>query len=61
LVADRAELARHLRFRDALRENPQLASEYAALKYDLAERMADDREGYTAAKTAFVRRTEAGF
>jgi GrpB-like predicted nucleotidyltransferase (UPF0157 family) len=61
LVADPAELARHLRFRDALRENPQLASEYAALKYDLAERMADDREGYTAAKTAFVRRTEAGF
>lgn len=61
LVADRGELARHLRFRDALRENPQLASEYATLKYDLAERMADDREGCTAAKAAFVRRTEAGF
>jgi GrpB-like predicted nucleotidyltransferase (UPF0157 family) len=33
-----------------------LAAEYAALKRDLAERLAGDREGYTAAKTAFVAR-----
>ncbi|MGD0981540.1 MAG: GrpB family protein, partial [Solirubrobacteraceae bacterium] len=59
LVADQQELDRHLRFRDALRDDPQLAGEYAALKRDLAERMADDRDGYTAAKTAFIRRAEA--
>ncbi len=58
LVADERELTRHLRFRDALREDPQLAREYAALKRSLAERMADDREAYTAAKTAFIRRAE---
>ena len=59
LVADQDELARHLRFRDALRDDPQLASDYAALKRELADRMPDDREAYTAAKTAFVRRVEA--
>lgn len=58
LVGDRQELDRHLRFRDALRDDPQLASEYAALKHALAERMGDDREGYTAAKTAFIREAE---
>lgn len=61
LVADGVELARHLRFRDTLRSEPQLASDYAALKRDLAKRLADDREGYTAAKTAFVERVEARF
>ena len=55
LVADPDELTRHLHFRDTLRNDPQLASEYAALKRDLAERMAEDREGYTAAKAAFVK------
>ncbi len=54
LVADPDVLARHLRFRDMLRSDTQLASDYAALKRDLAKRMADDREGYTAAKTAFI-------
>jgi GrpB-like predicted nucleotidyltransferase (UPF0157 family) len=54
LVADRDELERHLRFRDALRADPGLADEYAALKRRLAAAMPDDREGYTAAKTAFV-------
>lgn len=60
LVADRAELSRHLRFRDALCAGPGLAAEYAALKRDLARRMPGDREGYTAAKSAFIRRVEAG-
>jgi GrpB-like predicted nucleotidyltransferase (UPF0157 family) len=62
LVDSEAELARHLRFRDALRADPELAAAYAALKRGLAERMPDDREGYTAAKTAFVTRVvEAGW
>jgi GrpB-like predicted nucleotidyltransferase (UPF0157 family) len=59
LVADPDELARHLRFRDVLRARPDLAREYAALKQDLATRMAGDREAYTAAKTSFVQRVEA--
>lgn len=59
LVADQQELDRHLRFRDALRNDPQLAIEYAALKRSLAERMPDDRDGYTAAKTAFINEAEA--
>lgn len=45
-----------LAFRDALRGNPDLADEYAALKHDLAERFADDREAYTEAKGEFIRR-----
>jgi GrpB-like predicted nucleotidyltransferase (UPF0157 family) len=59
LVAGQQELDRHLRFRDALRDDPQLAFEYAALKRALAERMPGDREGYTAAKTEFIRQAEA--
>ncbi len=45
-----------LAFRDRLRESPQDAEEYAALKHDLADRFADDREAYTDAKAAFIRR-----
>ncbi len=45
-----------LAFRDRLRESPQAAEEYAALKHDLADRFADDREAYTDAKAAFIRR-----
>ena len=59
LVADNFELARHLRFRDALRADAHLAADYAALKRDLAERMSEDREGYTAAKTQFIRLVES--
>jgi len=54
LVSDRGELTRHLRFRDALRGDRQLAAEYAALKRDLARQMPEDREGYTAGKTEFI-------
>jgi GrpB-like predicted nucleotidyltransferase (UPF0157 family) len=43
-----------LRFRDALRGNPQLAAEYAALKAALAEAHRADRERYSAAKQDFV-------
>jgi GrpB-like predicted nucleotidyltransferase (UPF0157 family) len=58
LVADRAELARHLRFRDRLRAEPALAAEYEALKRHLAAHHSTDREAYTTAKTEFVRRAE---
>jgi GrpB-like predicted nucleotidyltransferase (UPF0157 family) len=45
-----------LAFRNCLRENPQIAAEYLALKRDLARRFANDREAYTDAKADFVRR-----
>jgi GrpB-like predicted nucleotidyltransferase (UPF0157 family) len=50
---------RQLVFRDALRGNPGLVAEYAALKGALATEFRDDREGYTRAKAAFVGRVLA--
>ncbi|WP_135451751.1 GrpB family protein [Mycobacterium sp. DL99] len=41
-------------FRDALRANPFLVAEYAALKRALASEYSDDREAYSAAKADFV-------
>ena len=49
---------RYLAFRDALRADPQLVNEYAALKRELAAEFGADRLGYTEAKTDFVRRVE---
>jgi GrpB-like predicted nucleotidyltransferase (UPF0157 family) len=45
-----------LAFRDRLRENPQIAAEYLALKRDLAHDFANDREAYTNAKSGFIGR-----
>jgi len=58
LVDDRTELDRHLRFRDRLRASAPLADEYARVKRELAGRFANDREAYSEAKSAFVRRVE---
>ena len=44
-----------LLFRDYLRQHPETAREYEALKYRLAEIRHFDREAYTEAKTDFVR------
>lgn len=44
-----------LTFRNALRSDPSIAKAYAALKQDLAARLAGDREAYTDAKAEFVR------
>ncbi|WP_328307840.1 GrpB family protein [Actinomycetospora sp. NBC_00405] len=49
-----------LHFRDQLRLSAELRAEYAALKQRLAVDHHDDREAYTAAKSAFVRRVTAG-
>jgi GrpB-like predicted nucleotidyltransferase (UPF0157 family) len=46
-----------LAFRDYLRAHPETAAAYASLKTRLAESFGTDREGYTAAKTEFVRKT----
>ena len=44
-----------IRFRDTLRQQPELAARYAALKSQLAETHPTDREAYTDAKTEFIR------
>jgi GrpB-like predicted nucleotidyltransferase (UPF0157 family) len=44
-----------LKFRDYLRAHPDSRDEYARLKQGLAARFSRDREGYTEAKTDFVR------
>jgi GrpB-like predicted nucleotidyltransferase (UPF0157 family) len=55
LVDRPAGLESCLRFRDRLREDPQLAGDYAALKRALAERFREDRMRYTTAKTGFIK------
>jgi GrpB-like predicted nucleotidyltransferase (UPF0157 family) len=55
LVDEPEELERRLRFRDRLRADAALASEYARLKRTLATRHRDDREAYTEAKGEFIR------
>lgn len=52
---DSGELARHLAFRDCLRDDAKTRRSYANLKQALAVRFRDDRVGYTQAKTTFVR------
>jgi GrpB-like predicted nucleotidyltransferase (UPF0157 family) len=53
---DSAELDRHLRLRDALRADAELAREYGELKRQLAQRHRDDRVAYGELKTQFVER-----
>lgn len=52
---DSAELARHIVFRDALRQAPELVREYSKLKRALAQKYRDDRIAYTEAKSEFIR------
>lgn len=49
-----AHWRRNLRFRDRLRADPALAARYEALKVEMAERFANERAAYTAAKQAFI-------
>jgi GrpB-like predicted nucleotidyltransferase (UPF0157 family) len=44
-----------LAFRDYLRTHPDAARSYGALKRRLARQYEHDREGYTAAKSGFIR------
>jgi GrpB-like predicted nucleotidyltransferase (UPF0157 family) len=57
---DARPLREHLRFRNALRQNPELAAEYAALKQALADQYHRDRDAYTEAKTGFIQSVLAG-
>lgn len=45
-----------IRFRDYLLAHPDEAASYERLKQSLLPRLRNDRDGYTAAKTEFVRR-----
>ncbi|MGI5504320.1 GrpB family protein [Lentzea sp. CA-135723] len=49
-----------LRFRDALRADPDLARQYEDLKRELADSNGHDREAYTAGKADFVARALRG-
>jgi|SRR5436190_17695262 len=49
-----ARYSEMLAFRDFLRTDRQVAIGYAALKRDLADRHADDRHGYSAAKIGLI-------
>ena len=51
---DSEELRAQLAFRDRLRKDGALATEYEELKRELATRFRNDRMGYTDAKTDFV-------
>jgi GrpB-like predicted nucleotidyltransferase (UPF0157 family) len=48
--------ARHIGFRDRLRENQGLAQAYAEVKTRLCERFPRDREAYQEGKAPFIRR-----
>jgi GrpB-like predicted nucleotidyltransferase (UPF0157 family) len=55
VVHDADAWRQRLRFRDELRQRPDLAARYAALKAELAATHPADREAYTEAKAGFVR------
>jgi GrpB-like predicted nucleotidyltransferase (UPF0157 family) len=44
----------HIRFRDILRQRPDVAAAYAALKAELAARHPADRDAYTEGKNEFI-------
>ena len=47
-------LRNHLALRDFLRNDPEAAKEYGRLKRELAERFADDIDGYVDGKSEFI-------
>jgi GrpB-like predicted nucleotidyltransferase (UPF0157 family) len=49
---------RHLLFRDYLRNNPDIAAEYAALKTELAKQEWETSNDFSQAKTEFIKRVE---
>lgn len=52
-------ISEHLRFRDLLRGDTDLAAEYQALKQRSAAAYPDDSQAYTGAKAPFIRRVLA--
>ena len=56
VTADAVELRRHLAFRNALRADSALRNAYSDLKKTIAARCAGDRQAYTEAKSAFIKK-----
>lgn len=56
VTTDDPQWAAYLAFRDRLRADAGMRSEYAALKSALVGRFRNDRDAYTAGKAAFIRR-----
>jgi GrpB-like predicted nucleotidyltransferase (UPF0157 family) len=56
--SDHPEVGRHIRFRDYLRQHPDQAFAYEALKRELAARFGSDTRAYSAAKSEFCARIE---
>jgi GrpB-like predicted nucleotidyltransferase (UPF0157 family) len=54
MTPDSGRWHEHIAFRDALRADPGLTAEYAALKRVLAAKHSADREAYSAAKGDFI-------
>lgn len=55
LVVGSKEARRHVAVREVLRSDAEAATRYAALKRELAARFGDDREGFSQAKSGFMR------
>ncbi|ADL07127.1 GrpB family protein [Thermosediminibacter oceani] len=55
---NKAEVERHLAFRDYLREHKDAAERYGKLKEELAKRFPDDIEAYMDGKDQFVKELE---
>jgi GrpB-like predicted nucleotidyltransferase (UPF0157 family) len=56
VTADGREFKRHIAFRNRLRRDESVASEYEQLKRQLAAQYGAGRDGYSRAKTEFVER-----
>ena len=59
VIPDDAEWSRQIAFRDALRADPRLVDEYAALKREIVDAGITSGLRYSMAKTAFIRRVLA--
>ncbi|WP_319378603.1 GrpB family protein [uncultured Methanocorpusculum sp.] len=51
---DNEELARHLTFRNYLREHPDVRDRYGAVKKEMALRYFDDRDSYMIGKSSII-------
>lgn len=60
VAADSTEVGDQLRFRDALRANPDLVAEYVALKQAVIASGISDNAAYTDGKDAFIQRVKSG-
>ncbi|WP_314589946.1 GrpB family protein [Paenibacillus terrigena] len=55
MLEDEERWEKQIKFRDKLRQQPNLAKQYTELKRKLVEENKDDREAYTDAKTDFIK------